>query len=171
MKTVPVFVIAFLFSTCPLRAQDTTLTPIEKAGGVLGASVVFALGDYVGFNLIKKADGGSMLQAPISFRIGEGLTQAAVTYFLYRVCGLTSAISFNLIWWTWGDDFAYYGWGQLLSWFPWESRAQSGLRFHEYASAEWTPVGLVRSQGSAIAKSTLIAQSVAGFSVAMAILF
>ncbi|HZK77044.1 MAG TPA: hypothetical protein VFD13_09065, partial [Candidatus Kapabacteria bacterium] len=81
-----------------------------------------------------------------------------------------SAISFNLIWWTWGDDFAYYGWGQLLSWFPWESRAQSGLRFSEYNSAGWTPYGLTLPQGTWIPKNVLIAQAVIGLSFSISIL-
>ncbi len=153
------------------RTQDTTSTRLERYGVVLGASLTFALGDYIGFNLLKKAHGEQGFTAPLFFRIAEGITQAAITYFLYKECGLSSAISFNLIWWTWGDDFAYYGWGQLLSWFPWESRAQSGLRFTEYNSAGWTPIGLVRPQGSWIAKNALVAQAVIGLSVSMAIIW
>ena len=75
------------------------------------------------------------------------------------------------MWWTWNDDFAYYGWGYVTSLFPWESRSESGLRFREYNSAGWTPLGLLRPQGSMIAKSALEAQAVVGLSISMAILW
>lgn len=155
--------------SCPWSGSSTT--SLEKTSYVVASSLVFSLSDYVAFNLLKKANHNDDFHAPLSFRIAEGLMQAAITYFLYKECGLSSAFSFNLTWWTWGDDFAYYGWGQLLSWFPWESRAQSGLRFNSYNSAGWTPIGLTRPQGTWIAKSTLIAQAVLGFSISMAILW
>lgn len=145
---------------------------IERYEYVLGSTLAFSLGDYIDYNMLKAYNvGDHPYNAPIAFRIIEVTLQAAISYFLYKECGLSSAISFNLIWWTWGDDFAYYGWGQLLSWFPWESRAQSGLRFTEYNSAGWTPIGLLRPQGSSIAKSTLVAQAVIGLSVSMAIIW
>lgn len=170
-------IVLLLGINMPSRAQsifehDTNSTRLDRYGYVLGSSLVFALGDYVGFNLIKKAHGEQGFKAPPAlYRVAEGLSQAAITYFLYRICGLNSAIAFNLIWWTWGDDFAYYEWEQLLGFFPWDHRAGSGLRFREYDSAGWTPIGLTRPQGSMIARSTLIAQSAVGLSISMAILW
>ena len=152
----------------PLRAQDSTR--LARYEYVLGSSLVFSLGDYIGFNLLKKAHREQAFNAT-PYRMAEGLSQIAITYFLYRVCGWKSAIAFNLIWWTWGDDFAYYEWEQLLAFFPWDHRAGSGLRFREYDSAGWTPIGLTRPQGSEIARSTLIAQAVIGFSISMPILW
>ncbi len=169
MKT---FVIGLLFLPMFVsagQAQDSTR--LERYGYVVGSSLAFALVDYVGFNELKKMNGGVHYEASPLYRIAEGIIQAAITYFLYKQCGLSSAISFNLIWWTWGDDFAYYGWGYLTGLYPWESSRESGLRFHEYNSAGWTPIGLTRQQGSWIAKSTLLAQSVVGFSISMAILW
>ena len=140
---------------------------LERMAYVVGASLGFSLADYITFNALKGRD---YVYDPRAFRIIEGITQGAITYLLYRYCSLSSAISFNLMWWTWCDDLAYYGWGYTLGLFPWESSEESGLRFHEYDSAGWTPIGLLRPQGSSIAKSTLLAQSAVGFSISMAIL-
>ena len=151
------------------RAQDSTR--LKRFEYVVGSSLVFSLGDYVGFNLVKQAHLLTDNHAPSWFRLLEGTVQAALSYFLYEECGLSSVISFNLMWWTWNDDFAYYGWGYVTGLFPWESRSESGLRFHEYNSAGWTPLGLLRPQGSMIAKDALVAQAVIGLSVSMAILW
>jgi hypothetical protein len=161
--------IVLIISDSAVKAQDSTR--FQRYAYVLGSSLVFSFADYVAFNLLKKSYGGTNFAVLATFRIAEGLTQAAITYFLYKECGLSSAISFNFIWWTWGGDFAYYGWGYLLSLFPWESRAQSGLRFSEYNSAGWTPIGLLRPQDSWIAKNALEAQAVAGLSVSISILW
>jgi hypothetical protein len=170
VKSIAIAVLLLLFFCNASKAQCDT-TRWERYGAVLGATLVYSLVDYVGFNEIKKADGPNNFQPPALYRVSTAIFQAGITYALYKMFGLSSAISFNLIWWTWGDDFAYYGWGQLLSWFPWESRAQSGLRFSSYNSAGWTPIGLVRPQGSSIAQNALLAQAVIGFSVSMAIIW
>ncbi len=169
--TLLIFAGAILLIINDSAKAQADSTPVERYGYVVGATLAFSLADYAAFNLVKKSYGGGDFQVPFAYRLCAGITQAAITYFLYKMCGLSSAISFNLIWWTCGDDFAYYGWGDLLSWFPWESRAQSGLRFTEYNSAGWTPIGLLRQQGSYIAKNALIAQAVIGFSVSMAIIW
>ncbi|HWF44590.1 MAG TPA: hypothetical protein VG537_08105 [Candidatus Kapabacteria bacterium] len=177
-----VFLLVMIAINSPVQAQPITLhqdtvvtrdtaVQMSKLGQiayVLGASVGFSLGDYIAFNVLKDRD--YVYQPPRAFRIIEGMTQVAITYLLYHYCGLSSAISFNLMWWTWVDDFAYYAWGYTTNLFPWESSRESGLRFNEYTSAGWTPLGLLRPQGSAISKSTLLAQSAAGFSISMAIL-
>ena len=155
-------------------APDTNSTRLERIGYVVGASAVFSLADYIGYNLLKQhyaTDYYQRYNAPPLYRVSMALLQTAISYVLYKQCGLSSAISFNLIWWTWGDDFAYYEWEQLLDFFPWDHHFGSGLRFSEYDSAGWTPIGLTRAQGSNIARSTLIAQAVIGFSVSIGILW
>ncbi|HZK75705.1 MAG TPA: hypothetical protein VFD13_02245 [Candidatus Kapabacteria bacterium] len=171
--SIKLLILSLLLLTVPYhRAQAQADTSrLDRYAYVLGSSLVFSLVDYIGYNLLKKAHGEQGFKAPASYRIAEGLSQAAITYFLYSVCGLKSAIAFNLIWWTWNDDFAYYEWEQLLDFFPWDHRSGSGLRFREYNSAGWTPIGLTRPQGSMIARSTLIAQAVIGFSISMPILW
>src|SRR5207302_4154835 len=152
------------------RAQDSTR--LQRIGYVVGASLAFSLADYIGFNLLKQADHVNPdYHAPLLFRLTEGMAQAAFSYFLYKYIGLNSAIAFNLMWWTWCDDFAYYGWGYVTGIFPWESAHESGLRFNHYTTAGWTPIGLLRPQGSSIAKSALLAQSAVGLTISMAILW
>src|SRR5665213_189997 len=165
MKFISLVILILMMSYASSHAQDTTTTKLERAAYVVGAGLTFSLLDYVGYSLVRNGNRG-----PGWYRVLEGTVQAGISYFLYKECGLSSAISFNLIWWTWGDDFAYYGWGQLLSWFPWESRAQSGLRFSEYNSAGWTPYGLTLPQGTWIPKNVLIAQAVIGLSFSISIL-
>ncbi len=172
MRSVAIALCSLMIFLSTVKAQDTTTTRLEHVGFVLGASLVFSLGDYLGFNLLKYSEGNfASFRVPVAFRIIEGTAQAAITYFLYKECGLNSAISFDLIWWTWGDDIAYYGWSYLIDQFPWESRSTGLLPFSEYNSAGWTPIGLVRPQGSYIARSSLVAQAIIGLSVSMTILW
>ncbi|HZK75706.1 MAG TPA: hypothetical protein VFD13_02250, partial [Candidatus Kapabacteria bacterium] len=61
----------------PLRSQsllvhDTNSTRLDRYAYVLGSSLVFSLGDYVGFNLLKKAHSNGNFKAPLSFRLAEG---------------------------------------------------------------------------------------------------
>jgi hypothetical protein len=159
--------------------QDSTKTDgaqrLERIEYVVGASLAFSLFDYVGYNLVRTNS-----SSPSWYRLLEGTVQTAISYFLYKECGLSSVISFNLIWWTWGDDMAYYGWTNLLN--PaspnrlnpdsdWENRTNSGLKIRDIGWAGWTPIGLTRPQGSNIARSTLIAQAVIGLSVSIGILW
>lgn len=155
-------------------APDTNSTRLERVEYVIGASAVFSLADYIGYNLLKQhyaTDYYQRYSPPPVYRAAMALLQTSISYILYKECGLSSAISFNLIWWTWGDDFAYYEWEQLLGFFPWDHHYGTGLRFREYDSAGWTPIGLTRPQGSLIARSTLIAQVAIGLSISMAILW
>ncbi len=160
-KIVIVLVLLFVLGA-HARAQDSTR--LERIGYVLGSSALFGLADYYGWNLVH---------APISlpYRLVEGTVQAVITYFLYREFGLSSAISFTVLWWSWCDDLAYYGWANALNSFPWEGRVHNGLQGSEINWAGWTPIGLLRPQGSLIARNALIAQAVIGFSVSMAILW
>ncbi len=173
MKKILIFTMLSVLPISTLRAQDSTR--IQRYEYVLGSTLVFSFADYVGYNLVKKAAGaeaGGYFYIPPIFSISRVLVQSAITYFLYKECGLSSAISFNLIWWTWGDDLAYYGWGASTSLFPWESSSQSGLKpGNDITWAGWTPIGLLRKQGSVIDKYTLYAQAIVGFSVSMAIIW
>ncbi len=171
MKTLAVAAVALFLFHAPLYAQDST--SLKRIEYVIGGSLVFSLADYIGFNLVKTPHGPGFL-----YRCFEATEQTAISYFLYKTCGLSSVIAFNLIWWTWGDDLAYYGWTNLfnpsssaLNTTDWENRTNSGLRLTDIDWAGWTPIGLTRPQGSNIARSTLIAQAVIGFSVSMAILW
>ena len=141
-------------------------TILVKAAYVVGASLAFSLFDYVGYNLIRHDIEPYAYRAPWmlpAYRILQVAVQSAITYFLYKECGLSSAISFNLIWWTWGDDLAYYG----LMYYGSHSNA---ISTDEITWAGWTPIGLTRRQGSIIPQDVLIPQAIVGFSISMAIL-
>ncbi len=169
MKAFVIFFLLVSFSVA-LHAQDTTIHPnkLEKLGYVAGAGLTFSLLDYVGFSLVRGNN-----SAPGWYRVAEGTVQAAISYFLYKECGLSSAISFNLIWWTWGLDLAWYGWSYVLN--PasdghWENRSWSGLYGRQITWAGWTPIGLLRPQGSPIARDALYWQSIIGFAISVTIL-
>ena len=172
MKFISFVILILMMSYASSRAQDTTSTKLERAGYVVGSSLAFSLIDYVGYSLVRKANYGP---GPGWYRLFEGAVQAGVSYFLYKECGLSSAISFNLIWWTWGMDFEWYGWANLLN--PasdgerWENRTHNGLQGREISWAGWTPIGLLRPQGSLIARDALITQAIVGFSVSVALLW
>jgi hypothetical protein len=143
-----------------------TLTRIDRIGYVCGASLAFSLFDYVGFNATK-----SSTTALSVYRVLQVATQSGITYFLYKECGLSSAISFNLIWWTWGDDIGYFGWAYAFNPKPpWEGRYHNGLQSYDISWASWTPIGLTRKKGSLIDKATLVIQAMFGFSISIAIL-
>jgi hypothetical protein len=171
MRTVLIILLFTFVFVLPARAQDSTR--LARYEYVVGGILVFSLADYIGFNLANNPNG-----IPFWYRCIEATEQTAISYFLYKTCGLSSVIAFNLIWWTWGEDLAYYGWTNLfnpssdaLNKSDWENRTNSGLRTTGIDWAGWTPIGLTRPQGSKIARSTLIAQAVIGFSVSMAILW
>jgi hypothetical protein len=163
--------LSLLMATNVLGQDSTRLKRIEY---VLGASLTFSLIDYIGYNLVRRQEG-----SPFWYRCIEATEQTAISYFLYKECGLSSVISFNLIWWTWGDDLGYYGWTNLfnpaspnaLNSFVWENRTNSGLLLSDINWAGWTPIGLVRPQGSWIARNALVAQAIIGLSISMAILW
>jgi hypothetical protein len=155
-----------------LRAQDTTR--LARYEYVIGASLAFSLADYVGYSLARvyNVDG----HAAWWYHAISSSVQIAISYLLYEKFGLPSTIAFNLIWWSWCDDIGYYGWADLIN--PgkqsvgvWENREGNGLRDNHITWAGWTPIGLLRPQGSLIARDALITQAVIGFSISMAILW
>jgi hypothetical protein len=177
--------IIFVMSDCVFAGSDTTIAPssacssffhvsdsaknlttIERIGYVCGASLGFSLFDYIGFNATKTNH-----SAQIAYRVLSVGVQTAITYFLYKECGLNSAIAFTLIWWTWGDDLAYYGWAYAINpKRPWEGRYYNGFQGDAISWASWTPIGLTRKKNSLIDKATLTIQAMLGFSISIAIL-
>jgi hypothetical protein len=139
---------------------------LERIAYVVGGSLSFSLLDFLGFNLTE-----GHKSARSVYRVIQVTSQAAITYFLYKKFGLSSAISFSLIWWTWGDDLGFYGWTNLINPAnPWFNRLDNGLHGNQVTWAGWTPIGLTRRQGTVIDKYTLFAQTLIGFSISIAIL-
>src|ERR1035437_2471362 len=109
MKTLAMTLLFALLLASSARAQDSTR--LQRFEYVIGASLAFSLLDYVGYNLdVRQLHNTAWVYHGLQF-----MAQAAITYFLYKTCGWTSAISFNLIWWTWCDDLAYYGWAYAIN--------------------------------------------------------
>ena len=159
-----------------LTSADTTFpvwirpgrTKLERIGYVVGASLLFSLMDYVGTNMVVFAPNNPSLKIPFVYRIVQSAVQTGLSYFLYRQCGLSSTISFNLIWWTWSDDFMWYGWAYVLNpGRPWYNRSNNGLQTNNVTWASWTPVGLLRKPFSIISRDVLVTQSLIGFSIAV----
>jgi len=153
-----------LLVTSGAKAQDSTR--LQRYEYVIGATLGYSLIDYYGFNVMATEWHDRSI-----YRVLQVGIQTAIAYFLYKELGLSSAISFNLIWWTWGTDLTYYGWANALNSFAWEGRTHTGLMSQEIDWAGWTPIGILRPRGSMIARDALIAQAVIGFSVSMAILW
>ncbi len=141
-------------------------TKLERIAYVVGGSAAFSLLDFIGFNATQFNKG-----ARTGYRIFQVTSQLAISYFLYQKFGLSSAISFNLIWWTWGDDLGFYGWTNLVNpSSPWYNRENNGLHGNQVTWAGWTPIGLLRRQGTVVDKYALFAQALIGFSISIAIL-
>ncbi|HET6402448.1 MAG TPA: hypothetical protein VFH95_13780 [Candidatus Kapabacteria bacterium] len=179
MKLVFITLIVLLVQNSPLRSQsffahDTSGTRIERIEYVIGASLVFSLADYIGYSLARVDNVND--KAPWWYRTIQASVQTGISYLLYKKFGLPSTIAFNLIWWSWGDDLAYDGWADLIN--PgkqsigiWENRTGNGLRSNHITWAGWTPIGLLRPQGSLIARDALVAQAMIGLSISIAILW
>lgn len=169
--SVLVLVLLLLFCGSRIRAQDSTHTRWDRIEYVVGASAIFSLADYIGYNFerVDNVNG----HAAWWYVLLHGSLQAGISYFLYEKLGLPSAIAFNLIWWTWGDDLAYYGWSNVINDLPppWESHQHNGLRDNYITWAGWTPIGLFQPQGTRIDRGYLIAQVMVGFSISMAIVW
>jgi hypothetical protein len=173
MIKIYIFAVLFCVVACrPIHAQ-TDSARWKHIEYVAGASVAFSFFDYWGFNLVNR----TKFISP--YRVLEGIVQLAISYFLYKTCGISSTIAFNLMWWTWDDDIFYYGWADLfnlkspnaLNPVIWENRAGSGLNYSAPYWAGWTPIGLLRHKNAPIARNALLAQAFIGFSVSMAILW
>jgi hypothetical protein len=184
MHLRPLVLACILLSLTTLRAQQRTDAVVlpdsvatvqavpdasEKLLYLLGASVFFAGFDYLGYNATRRHPNALRV-----YRVLQGLTQIAISWFLYEQFGLPTAIGFNVIWWTFGDDFLYYGYAELINpGHPWESRGDlgNGVLSNRCTWAYWTPVGIMRGmkRNQAIAGSTLVAQSLVGLGAALTI--
>ncbi len=177
---VLVLVLMLLLFGSQLRAQSAMSsdssersTRLERIGYVVGGSLAFSLADYIGFNLVR----GENNRVPFWYHALQGAVQAGFSYLLYTKFGLPSTIAFNLIWWTWGDDLGYFGWGYLINphcitGVAWENRTVNPLLSPaEISWASWTPVGLLRPAGSVIPRNVLFAQAAIGLSVSVAMLW
>jgi hypothetical protein len=136
---------------------------------ILGAGLIYAGIDYVGYNLTR-----SNATSLAIYRVFQVGMQAALSWLLYEIAGLPAAIGFNVIWWTFGWDFLYYGYAELFN--PgggWDSRGylKAGVLNNQCNWAWWTPVGITRgmSREKFIAGNTLIAQSLIGTALAIGI--
>lgn len=147
------------------KASDSTTTKLERFAWLAGSAVGLSLFDYVGHSMTKGTPG------TVPYRVAQTVFHWGLTYLLYRELGLSTAISFNVIWWTWGLDFMYYGWAQVLNpRKPFENRNWHGLMGNEISWAWWTPLGLLRGGDKSMYKPELVAQSVIGLSIALIIL-
>ena len=142
---------------------------LEKLAWLTGASVAFAGFDYVGFNLTKRNP-----SSLIAYRVCQVLFQTGVSWLLYEKLGLPAAVGFNLIWWSFGDDFLYYCYAEVLN--PgghWESRGnlRNNVMRNHVTWAYWTPLGIMRGmkRSRPIAGDALLAQSLIGLSLAVTI--
>lgn len=165
MKSLFIVVLLWLTFAGRAVAHDTTTTKLERLAWVTGSALGLSLFDYVGHSMTK---GTAALPA---YRVSQTLLHWGLTYLLYDQLGLSSAISFNLIWWTWGLDFGYYGWAYVLNppW-PFEHRGRMGLDGDHVTWAWWTPMGLLRDKDERVPLNVLVPQSLIGFSIAVAIL-
>lgn len=162
------------FDNVSTWAKDNWIRPgttkLERIAYVIGASLVFSLYDYIAFHKVVFAPDNKDLSVPFAYRVAQSTVQGALSFFLYEQVGLSSAVAFNTIWWTWGDDLAFYGWLNLINAAaPWYNRSFNGFQGNGVTWAGWTPVGLVRPQKTIISKDVLITQAVIGFSIAMVI--
>ena len=155
-----------LLLSLPVQAQEKS--KLEKVVWITGASLTFSAFDYVGYSLTHHNQSSLM-----TYRIIQLGVQGGLTYLLYKECGLTSAISFNIIWWSWGDDWAYYGWAHLInpSGGRFENRSANGLQTDRISWASWTPLGLMKGgKGAILRQHELVKQSMIGITVAIIIL-
>ncbi len=168
------------FAGASAKAQDSTHTAgelrLERYELVIGSALTFSLVEYLGYNIFVTSN-PAKTQQNVLLHVFDAAFGGAINYFLYQTCGLSSAISFDLMWWTWNLDLGFYGWGDVINpAYPWINRTESSLNTAHWHSnsidwAGWTPIGLLRKQGSPIALSSLYAQAIIGFSISMAILW
>ncbi len=170
----PVAVVA-QFRELPMqteRAADDSLAATEDADESLmagerllwlsGAALTYSLFDYIGFNMARTDDATLRL-----YRVIQVLVQAGITWLLYEQAGLPTALSFNVMWWTWGMDALYYVYTDMFdAQGHWERRG-SFERFilgNRCTWASWTPIGMLRGMDKSkpIAGDTLIAQMLVG---------
>jgi hypothetical protein len=179
VKTIFFLMLALSLTVSCAKAQDSTHTAgdlrLERYELVLGSALTFSLVDYLGYNIFVTSN-PAKTQQNFFLHVFDAAFGGAINYFLYKTCGLSSAISFDLMWWTWDLDLGFSGWGDVINpAYPWINRMESSLNTAKWGNsvdwAGWTPIGLLRPTHSNIALSTLYAQAIIGFSISMAILW
>lgn len=148
----------------PLQAENQYPNALGRALWVTGGVLTYATFDYLVVGLFRPNN-------LTAYKVLQYCVQAGITYLLYKKCGLSSAIGFNIIWWTFGADMVYYGIAELRGetsskrWpgaGSWKVDNENG----EYSGAGWTPIGLIRGaravETRGIPTNTLVAQSIAG---------
>jgi hypothetical protein len=141
----------------------------EKLLWLGGAAVAFAGFDYVGFNLTRSSPGWLKV-----YRVCQVLAQSAITYLLYERLGLSTAVSFNVLWWTFCCDFLYYGYAELFNpGHPWESRGdmRGGVFENDATWAYWTPLGIMRGmkRDKGLPGESLVGQALFGLTLGVSI--
>ena len=177
MRLVAISLLVFL-TVSSLQAQseqslalpDEHPKPFENALWVTGGVLAFGTFDYLVVGLFRP-DHENI------YKFVQYAAQAGITYFLYKKCGLSSAIGFNLIWWTYGADMVYYGICELrgpthdLRW-P-GAGAYARDMVHGNSFVGWTPVGLLRGaravENHPVPNNTVVAQSLAGAVIGLSI--
>ena len=163
----------------PALLMGTTLyaqsSKWEEVGWVGGSVVAFGVFDYFGHNLIMTQNHDSKSSA-IVYRTLQLAVQMALSYMLYEKFGLPEAVAFNLVWWTFGADFVYYGVGELTDGFGNPEWGRRGSWDHIAGKggppwAYWTPVGIARGfdRNERISADTIIAQAITGAMLSVAI--
>lgn len=137
---------------------------------VAAAALTYAGIDYVGYNASKGSR--AWLRA---YRIFQAVMQAALTLWLYLRAGTAGAAAFNLVWWTFGLDFLYYGFAAVVNpGRPWDSRGdlREWVFRHEVHWAYWTPLGMLRGmkRSAGLRGRVLLWQAIAGASAAATML-
>jgi len=171
LKTIiKILFVVILISTTSSGQQDSlhAKPKWQKVLYLTGASLLYSGIDYFGYNATKKNS-----TTLIFYRIFQVAMQGAISWFLYDQLGLPTAIGFNLIWWTFGDDLLYYGYAELVN--PggaWESRGalRSNVMNNHTTWAYWTPIGMARGiKREPIAGDALVAQALMGAAIALTI--
>jgi hypothetical protein len=156
-------------TSCDSLFAGINVPVLEKLAWLAGASVAFAGFDYVGFNLVRNTKTPRLIYRAIQLGV-----QAGLTWLLYKKFGLPTAIGFNIFWWTFGDDIIFYGITELCNvGGEWRGRGiyKNDISSNHTTWAYWTPVGILRGmdQTKPIAGNTLVAQSLVGACLAVAI--
>jgi hypothetical protein len=145
-----------------LRPAENERTGWNKLMYLAAACFGFAAFDYVGYNLCREST-----WALPAYRVIQGLTQIGITYYLYKKVSAGTALGFTLVWWTFGTDFLYYGYAEVINpGHPWESRGDfnNSVMGNQTTWAYWTPLGISRGmkRDKPIAGDALIAQALLG---------
>lgn len=108
--------------------------------------IIFSLYDYFGFHISYKKGWEDF--TPINpYRISQSIIQLIITAILLIFFGWLSALTFNILWWTWWADLLFYLWYDLLRVFGYP-RKPRGFREQVMGNkvtwAYWTAWGILR---------------------------